>query len=296
VRFVSFSKNGRVGLAIREPTGLTGMLGTDDERLMGGLAGLLAGGHSALLDAHDLIAQRGVPMDNSNIYILPPVPRPSKIICVGLNYRDHSSETGFEQPSYPTIFARYASSLIGAGAPLLRPWGCTQFDYEGEIAAVIGVGGRHIPRDGALKHVAGYALFNDASARDYQFKTPQWTMGKNFDSTGAFGPEFVSVDELPDGCNGLKIETRLNGVTVQSASTTDMVFDVPTLIEVISTVMTLEPGDVIVTGTPAGVGMARTPPLFMQAGDRVEVEVEGIGVLANPIVDADVQPIRACAQ
>lgn len=286
MRFVSFDDNGRAGLAVRLSQGLVGLLLTDDDSLAGGLERLLADGHAALPRAHALITDHGVRLDEASITFLPPVARPPKIICVGLNYRDHTSETGFEQPTYPTIFARYASSLIGAGAPLLCPAGCEQFDYEGEIAAIVGRGGRHIARDGGLDHIAGYALFNDASARDYQFKTPQWTMGKNFDATGAFGPEFVTADELPAGCAGLKIETRLNGDTVQSASTSDMVFDVATLVEIISAVMTLEPGDVIVTGTPAGVGMARKPPLFMTAGDRVEVEVERLGVLANPVADA----------
>ena len=151
--------------------------------------------------------------------------------------------------------------------------------------AVIGRPGRHIPRERALEHVAGYSIFNEASLRDYQFKTPQWTVGKNFDDTGAFGPVFVTADELPPGGRGLRLETRLNGTTMQSATTADMLFDIPEIIARLSEVATLETGDVLVTGTPAGVGFARKPPLYMRSGDRVEVEIEGIGILANPVLD-----------
>jgi len=224
-------------------------------------------------------------IDPSAVEYLPLLPRPGKIICVGLNYRDHSAESGFKQPDYPTLFARFASSLVGHLAPLVRPLASEQFDYEGEVAAIIGRGGRHISRDEALDHVAGYTVFNEASVRDYQTKSPQWTVGKNFDGTGAFGPHFVSRDEIPAGLKGLRIETRLNGNTVQSATPDDMVFDVASLISIISEAITLEPGDVIVTGTPAGVGMARKPQLFMKAGDVCEVEVEGLGLLRNPVID-----------
>jgi 2-keto-4-pentenoate hydratase/2-oxohepta-3-ene-1,7-dioic acid hydratase in catechol pathway len=209
------------------------------------------------------------------------------VICVGLNYRDHSAESGFKQPDYPTLFSRFNSSLIAHGAPIVRPLVSTQLDYEGELVAVIGKGGRHIPRESALDHVIGYSIFNDASIRDYQFKSPQWTVGKNFDDTGAFGPALVTTDELPPGAADLKLQTRLNGVVVQEASTTDMVFDVATLIAIISEAITLRAGDVIVTGTPSGVGLGRKPPLFMKAGDVVEVEIEKIGVLSNPIVDGN---------
>ncbi len=224
-------------------------------------------------------------IDPETITYLPLVTNPPKIICVGLNYVDHTSESGFKQPEYPTIFARFASSLVAHKAEIVRPLSSVQLDYEGEMVAIIGSGGRHIERSRALEHVAGYSIFNDASVRDYQTKSPQWTMGKNFDGTGSFGPIFVGADELPDGMTGAKIETRLNGSTVQSASTSDMVFDVATLVSIVSEVMTLEVGDVIVTGTPAGVGMARKPPLFMKQGDVCEVEVEGLGCLVNRIVD-----------
>jgi acylpyruvate hydrolase len=207
------------------------------------------------------------------------------VICVGLNYREHSAESGFKQPDYPTLFGRFNSSLIGDGAPIVRPRASIQLDFEGELLAVIGKSGRNIAKADALDHVVGYSIFNDASIRDFQFKSPQWTVGKNFDDTGAFGPCLVTADEVPPGGKGLRLQTRLNGKVVQDASTDDMVFDVATLIAIISEAMTLQKGDIIVTGTPSGVGLSRKPPLFMRAGDVVDVEIERIGVLSNPIVE-----------
>ena len=216
---------------------------------------------------------------------LPPLQRPPKILCVGLNFKDHSKESNFEQPDYPTMFLRLHTSLVAHDDPITRPCISDSLDYEGEIAVVLGKGGRHIRREDALSHVAGYALFNDASVREYQFKTPQWTMGKNFDGTGAFGPDLITADELPAGVKGLRLETRLNGEIVQSASTDDMVFDVETLIVLLSQAITLEAGDVIVSGTPSGVGWARNPKLLMRQGDVCEVSVAGMGTLRNVIVD-----------
>lgn len=225
-------------------------------------------------------------LDTAGLDFLPPLSRPSKILCVGLNYRDHSVETGMKLPDYPTIFARFPSCLVGHGQPILKPRVSEQLDYEGELAAVIGTRAFAVPEDRALEHVAAYSLFNDASVRDYQMRTTQWTLGKNFDGTGAFGPVLVTPDELPPGAIGLRIVTRLNGSVVQDASTADMVFGVASLISILSQVMTLEPGDVLVTGTPSGVGMARKPPLYMKSGDVCEVEIEGVGVLRNPVAKA----------
>ncbi|MFM0658053.1 fumarylacetoacetate hydrolase family protein [Paraburkholderia sediminicola] len=216
---------------------------------------------------------------------LPPLTQPGKIICVGLNYADHTKESPYEQPSYPTLFPRFTTSLIGHRAPLIRPLISDSLDFEGELAVILGSGGRHIPQACALDCVAGYSIFNDGSVREYQFKAPQWTVGKNFDGTGAFGPTFVTADELPAGGKGLKLETRLNGKVVQSANTSDMLFDVATLISIISEAITLEAGDVIVSGTPAGIGWAREPKLIMRDGDVCEVEIEGLGVLANTVRD-----------
>jgi acylpyruvate hydrolase len=216
---------------------------------------------------------------------LPPLATPGKILCVGLNFAEHSRESGFEPPCYPTIFGRFASSLIGHGAPIIRPRVSDQLDYEGELVAVIGRGGKNIAAADALDNVAGYSIFNDATIRDYQMKSPQWTVGKNFDGTGAFGPVFVTADTLPPGCRGLCLQTRLNGRVVQNALIDDLIFDVATLVSLLSEAMSLAPGDVIVTGTPSGVGLARTPPLWMQPGDVCEVEVESIGILRNPIAE-----------
>ena len=217
--------------------------------------------------------------------LLPPLQRSQKILCVGLNYADHAAESGTTAPSAPTIFARFTSSLVGHDAPMIRPRVSAMLDYEGEFVAVIGRGGRDIPKSEALNHVAAYALFNDGSIRDYQMATPQWTVGKNFDGTGAFGPWLVMADALPPGCAGLRISTRLNGQLMQNASTNDLVFDVADLVSFLSVAFTLAPGDLIVTGTPAGVGNARKPPIFMKPGDVCEVEMEGIGTLRNPIAD-----------
>lgn len=239
------------------------------------------------LDAPDLpqrVAAAPV-LDLATVKVLPPIPRPGKIICVGLNYADHAAESPYDAPTYPTLFPRFTTSLIADGDPIIRPRVSHELDFEGELVAVIGTTGRNIPKAKATSHVAAYSIFNDGSVRDYQFKAPQWTVGKNFDDTGAFGPYVVTADELPDGATGLHLETRLNGQVVQSASTSDLLFPVADLISIISEAITLEAGDIIVTGTPAGIGWARTPKLFMKPGDVVEVEIEGIGILRNPIAD-----------
>ena len=208
-----------------------------------------------------------------------------KIICVGLNYALHAKEGGHAIPSYPSFFLRVPSSLVAAGAPVIRPRCSVQLDYECELAVVIGKAGRHIGEERALEHVFGYTLFNDVSVRDYQRKTSQWTPGKNFDGTGPLGPWVVTADELPPGASSLRIMTRVNGETMQESNTADMIFSTAETIALLSEFMTLEPGDIIATGTPSGVAHARKPPAWMKAGDKVEVEIEGIGVLANPIVD-----------
>ena len=210
---------------------------------------------------------------------------PPKILCVGLNYDDHLQESGLKRPVYPEIFARFATSLIAHGEPIRRPPESSALDYEAELAVVIGRGGRRIQHDRALNHVAGYSLFNDATIRDFQLRTPQWTMGKNFDATGAFGPWLVTPDAVPPGAHGLRIRGRLNGRVLQDARTDQLIFGAQALIALISVAMTLEPGDVIITGTPGGVGAARKPPVFMQPGDLFEVEIEGMGVLSNPVQD-----------
>ena len=218
------------------------------------------------------------------IELLPPIPRPPKILAAGLNYHDHATEVGLKIPEFPIFFVRFPTSFVGHGEAMVCPQASHQFDYEAELAVVIGKGGRHISQADALEHVAGYAAANDGSLRDFQFKGQQWTLGKNFDASGAWGPDIVTRDELPAGAKGLAVRCRLNGETLQDGNTDDLIFDVADLIASAAEVMTLEPGDLIITGTPAGVGAARKPPLWMKPGDRVEVEVEGVGVLANPVV------------
>jgi acylpyruvate hydrolase len=284
MRFAAFKSGDKEGLAVAGPSGEFHGLLDGQEAFPGSLGLIVPQGREALDAAAGLLAN-GPQIDLDQVILLPPLSAPGKIICVGLNYVDHSIESGFKVPDYPTIFTRFTSSLIGCGAAIIRPKVSTQLDYEGEMVAVIGAGGRHIPEQDALKHVLGYSIFNDASVRDYQRKSPQWTIGKNFDSTGAFGPYLVTADELPPGANGLHIQTRLNGAVVQDASTSDMVFSIARLISILSEAITLSPGDIIVSGTPAGVGMARNPPLFMKHGDVCEIEIEGIGILRNPVED-----------
>lgn len=276
MRFISYQRDGRDGLAVRRGGDLVDLGEGYD------LQTLIARDPAQLQSFKS--APSGAVLDPATIRFRPPLARPPKIICVGLNYADHAAESPYKNvPDYPAFFPRFASSLIGHGDPIIRPLASAQLDFEGEVAAVVGKGGYRISRARALDHVIGYSIFNDASLRDYQFKSSQWTMGKNFDGTGPFGPEFVTADELPAGAAGLRLETRLNGEVVQSANTADMVFAVDQLIAIASEVFTLEPGDVIVTGTPSGVGFARKPPLYMKDGDVCDVEVEGLGILRNPI-------------
>ena len=284
MRFAAFSSGEQEGLAVAAPNGDFHGLLSGDPGYPGSLDVLVRKGRSAL-DEAAAVLEKGPVVDLDRVTLNPPLSAPGKIICVGLNYVDHSIESGFVVPDYPTIFTRFTSSLIGAGASIIRPTVSTQLDYEGEMVAVIGVGGRHIAEQDALNHVIGYSIFNDASVRDFQKKSPQWTIGKNFDATGAFGPYLVTVDELSSGATGLNIQTRLNGVVVQNGSTDDMVFSVARLISILSEAITLSPGDILVTGTPSGVGAARKPPLFMKHGDVCEVEIEGIGILRNKIED-----------
>ena len=281
MRFVSFAEGAIKGLAVETQSGLRG-LSENSPDYPGSLFELLGSGLQALQHAHRQLSEAPL-LDTARIRYLPPIERPGKIVCVGLNYADHTKESPYEQPNYPTFFPRFSTSLIGHGEAIVRPLASEQLDYEGELAVIIGTRGRHIAPERALEHVAGYSIFNEASVRDYQFKSPQWTIGKNFDATGAFGPAFVSADELPPGARGLTLTTRLNGKVEQQANTADMVFDVAQLIAVLSEAVTLEPGDVIVTGTPAGIGWARRPMLFMQPGDVCTVEIEGLGTLSNPI-------------
>ena len=280
MRIVHFEKAGVAGIAADDGSGWHGLTAREGG-FPGTLPELIAQGADLLRTGKDLLPMPAI--DLNAVRILPPVPRPTKILCVGLNYDDHLEESGLKKPVYPEIFGRFATSLLAHGEPIRQPPESFTLDYEAELAVVIGRGGRRISRERALDHVAGYSLFNDATIREFQLRTPQWTMGKNFDGTGAFGPWLVTPDAVPPGASGLRIQGRLNGRVMQDSSTDRLIFSVAALIELISVAISLEPGDVIITGTPGGVGAARKPPVFMKPGDVLEVEIEGIGVLSNPI-------------
>lgn len=233
---------------------------------------------------HRLASADGPSLPVSDVTMLPTIPKPDKIICIGLNYLGHIKETGRDRPEYPSIFTRYPSSVVGHGAPLVRPKVSQNFDFEGEFTVVIGKPGRHIARDRAYDHVAGYTCFNDGSIRDYQRHTTQFWGGKNFWQSGSMGPCLVTPDELGDPTEP-RMVTRLNGEIMQDTSVGDLAFDIPDLIAYVSTIIDLTPGDIIATGTPSGVGNFRDPKVFMKPGDTIEVEIDGIGTLSNPIID-----------
>jgi 2-keto-4-pentenoate hydratase/2-oxohepta-3-ene-1,7-dioic acid hydratase in catechol pathway len=244
---------------------------------------LLALGPDAVVRIRKAMAV-GRPVPRERVEWLPPIPNPEKIIAVGLNYADHARETNVEPPPEPVLFNKFPTALIGDGQPICLPRLSQEVDYEAELVVVIGAGGRHIPRERARAHIAGYCCGNDVSARDWQLRKPggQWLLGKSFDTFAPLGPWIVTADELPDPQN-LRIQLRLNGRVMQDSTTAQLLFSVNDLVSYISGVCTLNPGDLIYTGTPPGVGFARTPPVFLQPGDAVEVEIEKIGVLRNPV-------------
>src|SRR5580658_10618262 len=280
MRIVHFEAHGVPGIAVDEGSGWHGLT-QQDHGFPGTLPELITQGAELLRMGRSL--EQSPVIDLDAVHLLPPVPVPPKILCVGLNYDDHLQESGLKKPAYPEIFARFASSLIAHQEPIRCPRESIQLDYEAELAVVIGKPGRRISQEQALDHVAGYSLFNDATVRDFQLRTPQWTMGKNFDGTGSFGPWLVTPDAVSPGARGLRIQGRLNGRVMQDSRTDLLIFSVPVLIATISVAMSMERGDVIITGTPGGVGAARKPPVFMKAGDIYEVEIEKIGVLTNPV-------------
>ena len=282
MRIAHFETGGVCGIAADEGSGWHGLT-QRDAGFPGTLPELITRGADLVRAGASLGQAPAINLDT--VRLLPPVPVPPKILCVGLNYDDHLEESGLKKPDYPEIFARYAASLVAHRQPIRRPRESNALDYEAELAVVIGKPGRRIPRGQALDHVAGYSLFNDATIRDFQLRTPQWTLGKNFDGTGAFGPWLVTPDAVPPGARGLRIQGRLNGQVMQDARTDQLIFGVAVLIELISVAMSLESGDVIITGTPGGVGAARKPPVYMRPGDVFEVEIDGIGVLSNVVQD-----------
>ncbi|WP_024280104.1 fumarylacetoacetate hydrolase family protein [Xanthobacter sp. 126] len=277
MKFASFTHAGNAGYGLVTDGGIVDLARRFPEAPT--LRTFIAGG----LDRAAALV--GAPADFAlaDVTLAPVIPDPDKIVCVGLNYHDHVVETGRTVTPNPMLFARYAGSQVGDGEALVKPLESDEFDYEGELAVIIGKGGRRISEADALSHVAGYACYNDASVRDWQRHTSQFMPGKTFAATGGFGPWMVSADEIGDPTR-LTLATRLNGTEVQRTTVDLMITPIPTLIAYTSTILPLLPGDVIVSGTPGGVGARRTPKLFMKDGDVVEVEVSGIGVLRNPVV------------
>jgi len=273
-------------------------LAVADVRVSPDMITLLSGGATSLRGAREAIAyvesrlsqsdttltkQQGILTTPDQISYLPPVLRPSKVICLGLNYRDHAAEAHMAVPDYPILFHKVAGSLTGHNQPIVIPRISDRIDYEGELAIIIGRKGKYISEEEALEYVAGYTNANDVSARDLQFRTSQWTTGKMLDTFGPLGPALITCDEVPDP-QALRITTILNGVTMQDATTADMLFPVSFVVSYVSQIVTIEPGDVIMTGTPPGIGNTRTPPVYLKPGDSVSVEIERLGRLTNPVV------------
>ena len=242
-------------------------------------AGRLERDASALAEAH----KNGWLVPSRDAYWFAPVPRPGKIVCIGLNYRDHAAESGLAVPKTPVIFSKFSSCVIAPGEPVVIPPSSAKVDYEAELAVVIGRRASHVTADRAYDYVLGYTAFNDVTARDFQFGDGQWQRGKSCDTFAPMGPSIVTTDEIRDP-HALRIRLRLNGTTMQDSSTAQLIFGVDALVAFLSETVTLEPGDVVATGTPAGVGFARTPPVYLKPGDIMEVEVEGLGILSNPVL------------
>ena len=249
----------------------------------GDMIGVIRAGDAAK-SALAAAADKGQRMPMGSVKLLPPIPRPGKILCIGRNYAAHAAEGGAAPPTYPEVFVRTPASLVAHGEPLVVPKASSKLDFEGELVMVIGKTARHVAEADALDLIYGWSLFNDGSVRDYQRAASQWTMGKNFDGTGAFGPDIVTADEVTPGAVGVQLQTRVSGETMQNANTADLIFPIAKLIFHLTEVMTLEPGDIVATGTPEGVGYARKPPRWLVPGDSVDVEVEQVGVLTNPVV------------
>lgn len=283
MKLVSFVHQLETGIGLVEDNGI---------RDLRPLAAEIGGSLKELIEQDKLtsLAERelsDLPLLNfADLTLLPVIPDPGKVFCIGINYARHIEETGMPKPSHPMVFTRFADAQVGHEQPLVRPRVSTRFDYEGELAVIIGKPARYVKANEALDYVAGYSCFNDGSVRDWQMHTSQFTPGKNFPASGAFGPWLVTADEIPDPAR-LQLVTRLNGEVMQNSPTDDLLFDVPALIEYLSACAQLNPGDVIVTGTPGGAGAFRDPKVWMKPGDRVEVEISGIGILSNPVVEEE---------
>jgi 2-keto-4-pentenoate hydratase/2-oxohepta-3-ene-1,7-dioic acid hydratase in catechol pathway len=280
MRLVSFAQKGVARYGLVESEGvidLSSRIGTEYPTLRSLLAG------NAVAKVADRFLGRGrADHALADIAFRPAIPDPDKILCVGLNYSDHIAETGRTRLEHPTLFVRFPNAQVGHGQPMVKPRESVMYDYEGEIAVVIGKAGRRIPRERAYDYIAGFSCYNDGSVRDFQRHSTQFTAGKNFVASGAFGPWLTTRDEIGDAM-ALTVKTRLNGIEMQHGSARDLIFPFDALVAYCSLFTELAPGDVIATGTPGGVGFARNPPVFMKPGDSVEVEVSGVGVLRNPI-------------
>ena len=280
MRFVTFQQDGFAQPGVIAGNNIAGLKGAGFPTLLA----VIEGGAQARARISSYLGakpQDVVPLEKARL--LAPLLRPPKIICVGLNYRDHAIETKMEIPKVPTIFSKYPTAVIGPGEPIVLPKLSSKPDYEAEFAFVIGKGGRHIPADRWQEHVFGYTNFHDVSARDYQMATTQWMMGKTFDTFAPMGPAIVTSDEIPDP-HALDIQMIINGEVLQSSNTSNLIFRIPALVEYLSGVFSLEAGDVVATGTPAGVGFSRNPPRWLRPGDDVVVRISGLGELRNPVV------------
>lgn len=283
MKLVTFEANGKTSYGSLSGDNIVDLGATFGQRYADLRAVLEAGALPELAKAaSSAAASATATLPLASVRLLPVIPNPQKIFCVGLNYKTHVAETKRTDSDYPAIFTRFGDSLTAHGAPLRKPKISQRFDFEGELAVVIGKGGRNITQANALEHIAGYACFNDGSVRDWQRHTHQWTPGKNFPGTGAFGPCLTTRDEIPD-IGAVTLTTRLNGQVVQQAPLSDLIFTLPVIIEYLSGFTPLMPGDVIATGTPGGVGDRREPPLYMFDGDTVEVEITNIGLLRNTV-------------
>lgn len=288
MKLVTFAQDGavRIGTLSSDPAGdVVVDLARVDARIPTDMIAFLAGGEESKALAQAALAEAG-PLHRlalDDVKLKAPLPRPGKIICIGLNYRDHAAESNQAVPEYPTVFAKYDNVVVGPGEAIVLPGVTDQIDYEAELAFVIGRRARQVRAADALGYVAGYVPFNDVSARDYQNRTSQWTAGKTFDTFGPMGPALVTADEVPDPHN-LNIRLSIGGEVLQSSNTCNLIFTVQQLIAYLTEFMTLEPGDLVSTGTPGGVGAARTPKRWLRAGETVRLEIERLGVLENPVV------------
>lgn len=280
MKLISYSRNGIAGFGAVVDNSVIDLASPFPQ--VDSLAALLA--EQALLEeAKAYVASAKADCSMDDVQLEPVIPTPGKVLCVGLNYVAHAEEAGRKVGDYPVIFQRYGETLAAHNSPLVRPQISEQFDFEAELAVVIGKGGAHIKPEDAMSHVAGYACFNDASVRDWQFHTHQYGMGKNFNKTGGIGPWLVTADEIAD-YRELRLTGVLNGETLQEGSLADLAFDIPHLISYISKALPWQPGDILATGTPSGIGFKRNPPIYLKPGDTFEVVITQVGTLSNPIV------------